>query len=77
VRKLLLLGIAALFAFRGGKGLSQQPHSPAAGAGGRSPAARSQFGLGGILSLLFAPRWLRPFMIARALIPARRRPPIR
>ena len=67
MRKLLLL-VAAFLAFRGGRGVAKSGQA-AAGAGN---AAGKSFGLGSLLTFWFAPRWLRPIMLARAM---RRQPP--
>ncbi len=64
MRKLLFLGAAALLAFKGGKGLLSPARDVAtrAGSGGAS-----RLGFGDILSMWFAPPWLRPFMLARVV----------
>jgi hypothetical protein len=63
MKKLLLL-LAAVLAFTGGRGAARTPSVSAA-------ARRPSFG--SILSILLAPRWLRVPLLLRALVGGRHR----
>jgi hypothetical protein len=67
MKKLLLLA-AAILAFKGGRGAARPVTH---GAPGRWP------GVGELLAIFLAPRWLRLPMLARALLARRKAPPQR
>ena len=62
MRKLILL-IAAFMAFRGGRGMAKSGRAAAS----TGNAAGTGLGFGSLLTFWFAPRWLRPIMLARAV----------
>lgn len=67
MRKIFLLGAATALAYIAGRGMQQQAVAAEASGPRRSGAA-----LSGILPILLAPRWLRPFLVLRALLPGGR-----
>ena len=73
MRKLLLIAVAALLAFRGGRGFADKiEQSETTGRGARKHASR--LGISDILSLALAPPWLRSAMLLKAVSTQRRRP---
>jgi hypothetical protein len=65
MRKLFLLGAASVMAYIAGRGMAQQVPGTPPGQPGTSRIAS-------LIPILFAPRWMKPLLLARAFLPGRR-----